>query len=449
MFDKVLIANRGEIAARIARACRALGVESAAIYSEADAHALHVAAADEAHLCGPAPVRDSYLDMERVVSIAQRCGADAIHPGYGLLSENGAFADLCRGKGIAFIGPAGDVMRVMGDKVKSRQAMQRAGVPIVPGTTERLSDEEFGSWAQRIGLPVMVKASAGGGGRGMRLVRDASKLDKAVKRARSEAVSSFGDDGVYLEKLIESPRHIEIQVLADAHGNVVHLFERECSIQRRHQKVVEEAPANAMTAKLRTALGKAAVAAARAVDYEGAGTLEFLVDASGAFYFLEMNTRVQVEHPVTELVTGVDIVQSMIRIAAGEPLALEQDDVGLRGHAIEMRVYAEDPDRNFLPSPGTLEVWREPAAEGIRVDSGVREGDVVSVYYDPLLAKLIAWGVDRGEAIARLSAALDDFEVAGIATTLPFHRRIARQAAFLEGRYDTGFIDTHMLGSRS
>jgi len=447
MFEKILIANRGEIAVRIAAACRSMGVRSAAIYSEADENALHASVADEAHPCGPPPVRESYLDMQRVVEIARACGADAVHPGYGLLSENADFADLCRAKGLVFIGPTGAAIRAMGDKLTARTTMQDAGVAIVPGTTEPLSDEEAPDWAERVGLPVMVKASAGGGGKGMRLVTEGRKLMKAIARARSEAASSFGDDTVYLEKAILEPRHIELQILADAHGSVVHLFERECSIQRRHQKVIEEAPANGMTETLRKAMGEAAVAAARAVEYTGAGTIEFLVDADGSFYFLEMNTRVQVEHPVTEMVTGIDIVQSQIRIAAGEPLDFSQDEVALRGHAIEARIYAEDPDKNFFPSPGDIEVYSEPRGEGIRVDSGVREGSVVSVYYDPLLAKLIAFGEDRVKAVSRLSDALDAFQIEGIKTSIPFHRRVVRHPVFLAGRYDTGFIDAHMSGA--
>ena len=447
MFEKILIANRGEIAVRIATACRGLGVRSAAIYSEADAGALHASVADEAHPCGPPPVSESYLDMERVVEIARACGANAVHPGYGLLSENADFADLCRAKGLVFIGPSGDAIRAMGDKITARRSMQAAGVAIVPGTTESLSDDEAERWVERIGLPVMVKASAGGGGKGMRLVREGRKLHKAIARARSEAAASFGDDSVYLEKAIEEPRHIEIQILADDSGDIVHLFERECSIQRRHQKVIEEAPANRMTETLRAAMGAAAVAAARAVDYVGAGTVEFLVDAHDSFYFLEMNTRVQVEHPVTEMVTAVDIVQSQVRIAAGEPLGYSQGDLALRGHAIEARVYAEDPDKKFFPSPGNLEVYDEPEGEGIRVDSGVREGSTVSVYYDPLVAKLIAWGSDRTAAISRLSDALDAFRIEGIKTSIPFHRRVVRHPVFLAGCYDTSFIDAHMSGS--
>ncbi len=448
MFRKVLIANRGEIAVRVIRACRELGVRSVAVHSEADARALHVREADEAHLCGPAPARESYLDGERIAEIAAGCGAEAVHPGYGFLAESPEFAEQCARRGIAFIGPSPQVIRLMGDKVESRRAMREAGVPVVPGTSERVSDEEATRQALAMGLPVMVKASAGGGGRGLRMVSEERKLPQALKRARGEALAAFGDDGLYLEKVVERPRHIEVQLLADAEGRVVHLFERECSIQRRHQKLVEEAPANHLPPALREALGEAACTAARAVGYVGAGTCEFLVDPQDRFYFLEMNTRVQVEHPVTEEITGVDIVQAMIRVAAGEPLGLEQRELAIRGHAIEARVYAEDPDRRFLPSPGTLERFRAPSGPGIRLDSGVVEGDVVSVHYDALLAKLIAWGETRREAIERLEGALAAFDVEGIKTSIVFHRRLVRHPLFLEGRYDTGFIEAHMAPAK-
>jgi acetyl-CoA carboxylase biotin carboxylase subunit len=444
MFRKVLIANRGEIAVRVIRACHELGVEAVAIYSDVDRDSLHVRFADEAYPVGPPPARDSYLVMERVVEIAKRSGAEAIHPGYGFLAENGAFADRCEQAGLVFIGPSGDVMRSMGDKVTARQTMERAGVPIVPGTTERLSDDEAESWVHKIGLPVMVKASAGGGGKGMRLVREESEIRQALERARGEAKASFGDDGLYIEKFVEEPRHIEIQILADSHGNVVHLFERECSIQRRHQKVIEEAPANRMTPSLRAQMGEAAVAAARAVDYRGAGTVEFLVNPQGEFYFLEMNTRVQVEHAITEEITGVDIVKAMIRVAAGEPLGFDQDSLSIHGHAIEARIYAEDPENGFVPSPGEILVYRPPGGVGIRVDSGVYQGARVTVHYDPMVAKLVARGADRAEAIDRMRRALSEFVVKGIKTSIPFHQKVMLHPGFLEGRYDTGFIDAHL-----
>jgi len=446
MFSKVLIANRGEIAVRVIRACRELGVASVAIYSEADRQAMHVRRADEAFECGPAPALESYLAAERVVELAGRAGADAIHPGYGFLSENGDFADLCAQRGIAFIGPSGDVIRAMGDKLSARAILEQAGVAVVPGTREPLVDADAVAAARTLGFPVMVKASAGGGGRGLRLAADESALLKALPRARSEAQRAFGDDTLYLEKALERPRHIEVQVLADRAGRAVHLFERECSIQRRHQKLVEEAPALGLDPATRAALGEAALAATRAIGYAGAGTCEFLLDASGAFYFLEMNTRIQVEHPITEEITGVDLVQAMIRIAAGEPLPLDPAALAIRGHAIELRIYAEDPEKGFLPAPGQVAELRPPGGPGIRLDAGVEAGDAVSIHYDPLLAKLIAWGADRPEAIERLERALAELRIEGLRTTLPFHRWLVRHAAFRAGEIDTGFVDAHWPG---
>jgi len=448
MFEKILIANRGEIAVRVIRACRELGVRTVAIYSDVDRDALHVRFADEAYHCGAPPSAQSYLRMDRILEIAKQCGADAIHPGYGFLSERGAFPDLCEKEGVVFIGPRGDVMRQMGDKVTARQTMEKAGVPIVPGTTERLTDEAAERWVRDVGPPVMIKAAAGGGGKGMRLVRDVAEIRQALARARSEAKASFGDDSLYVEKFVEQPRHIEIQILADHHGNVVHLFERECSIQRRHQKVIEEAPGNGISDDLRAKMGEAAVAAARAVGYVGAGTCEFLVDASNHFYFLEMNTRVQVEHAITEAITGVDIVKTMIQIAAGEPMPFRQEELAITGHAIEARIYAEDPDRGFAPSPGEISVYRPPDGIGIRVDGGVYTGATVTVNYDPMVAKLIAWGRDRPEAIDRLRRALEEFVVKGIKTSIPFHLRVLRHPTFLGGGYDTGFIEQHMDGGK-
>ena len=448
MFRKILIANRGEIAVRVIRACREMGIPTVAIYSDVDRGALHVRFADEAYPCGPPPARESYLVAERVLEIAKACGADGIHPGYGFLAENGDFADQCAAEGITFIGPPGDVMRKMGDKVTARQTMEKAGVPIVPGTTQTLSDEEATAFAKEIGLPVMVKASAGGGGKGLRLVREEKDLGQALARARSEAQASFGDDSLYVEKFVEKPRHIEIQVLADTHGNTIHLGERECSIQRRHQKVIEEAPGNGITPELRERMGKAAIAAAEAVGYLGAGTCEFLVNQNDEFYFLEMNTRVQVEHAITEAITGIDIVKAMIRAAASEELGVRQEDVKITGHAIEARIYAEDPDKDFVPSPGDVIVYRPADGIGIRVDSGVYQGDTVTVHYDPMVAKLIAWGVDRQEAIDRLKRALSEYAVKGIKTSIPFHQKVMRHPIFLKGRYDTGFIDEHMDGGK-
>jgi len=444
MFRKILIANRGEIAVRIARACRELGVPSVAVYSEADAEALHVRAADEAWPCGPARATESYLDGAKLVAIARQAGADAIHPGYGFLSENAGFAEAIRDAGLVLIGPTPEVIRTMGLKIASRERMIAAGVPIVPGGDEIHDLEGARRTAAAMGYPVLVKASAGGGGRGMRRVDDEAGLAAAIERAASEAKTAFGNGSIYLEKCLEGPRHIEIQIMADAHGGVVHLGERECSIQRRHQKLVEEAPAFGMTAGLRAAMGEAAVRAARAVDYVGAGTVEFLVDAKGDFYFLEMNTRIQVEHPVTETVTGIDLVTTQIRVAAGEPLGFDQDDVRLAGHAIEARIYAEDPDKGFVPSPGPIVDWIAPAGPGVRLDAGFEGGQTVTPHYDPMIAKLIVQGRDRAEALARLERALDDYWIAGIRTGLPFLRRLARHPAFRHGAYDTGFIETHM-----
>jgi acetyl-CoA carboxylase biotin carboxylase subunit len=441
----VLIANRGEIAVRVIRACRELGIRSVAVYSDVDRNALHVRYADEAYLCGPAPARESYLNIDKLLEIAKASGAEAVHPGYGFLAENAAFAQRCADAGIVFIGPKPDTIEQMGDKIVARKRMTEAGVPIVPGTTEKLSDAEAIAFAREVGLPVMVKATAGGGGKGMRLVHREDELERSIKRARSEAKASFGDDAIYVEKFVEEPRHIEIQILGDRHGNAIHLFERECSIQRRHQKVIEEAPANRLPPAVRKEMGAAAVAAAKAVGYEGAGTVEFLVDAKDNFYFLEMNTRVQVEHPVTEMVTNVDIVKTGIRIAAGNEIGIRQEEVGINGWAIECRIYAEDPDNNFRPSPGELVVYRPPGGPGVRNDSGVFPGATVTVYYDPMVSKLICWGRDRSEAIARMRRALREFVIKGIKTSIPFHRVVMEHPRFLEGHYDTSFIDTEIL----
>ena len=444
MFEKVLIANRGEIAVRVASACRALGIRSAAIYSEADADALHTRSADEAHLCGPARATESYLDVAGIVAIAKRAGADAVHPGYGFLSENAAFAEAVEAAGITFIGPSPEVIRTMGGKIAARERMRAAGVPVVPGSGRITTAAEARSAAQEIGYPVLVKASAGGGGRGMRRVDDAAALEAALERAGSEAEAAFGDGAIYLEKCLIGPRHIEIQIMADSHGRVVHLGERECSIQRRHQKLVEEAPAHGMSEALRREMGEAAVRAAQAVDYCGAGTCEFLVDATGAFYFLEMNTRIQVEHPVTESVTGIDLVVTQIRVASGEALPFAQSDITLQGHAIEVRIYAEDPDKGFIPSPGPILDWRAPDGPGVRLDAGFEAGQTVTPHYDPMIAKLIVSGADRSQALERLRAALSDYWIAGIRTGLPFLRRVASHPVFGKGAYDTSFIEQHM-----
>jgi acetyl-CoA carboxylase biotin carboxylase subunit len=444
MFEKILIANRGEIAVRVVRACRLLGVEAVAIYSEADRDALHVRLADEAVCCGPARPTESYLDAKAIVDIATRVGADAIHPGYGFLSENAEFAAAVTDAGITFIGPTPEVIRSMGLKIAARERMIAAGVPVVPGGEEITDAAVARKVAEEIGYPVLVKASAGGGGRGMRRVDDEGALEAALERAGSEAEAAFGDGAVYLEKCLIGPRHIEIQVMADVEGNTIHLGERECSIQRRHQKVIEEAPAYGLTPELRSAMGEAAVRAARAVDYQGAGTCEFLVDGQGDFYFLEMNTRIQVEHPVTEAVTGVDLVDLQIRMAAGERLSLSQEDVTISGHAIEVRIYAEDPDKGFIPSPGPIVGWSAPSGPGIRLDSGFEGGQIVTPHYDPMIAKLIASGRDREEALTRLGGALEEFLIAGIRTGLPFLRRVCENAVFQKGAYDTAFIENEM-----
>ena len=445
MFRKILIANRGEIAVRVIRACRTLGVRSVAIYSDADVDALHVRMADEAHPCGPARATESYLDIQRVVAIGKQCGVEAVHPGYGFLSENADFAQAVIDAGLVFIGPPPEVIRAMGGKIAARERMRAAGVPVVPGGREAITlVDEARRAAAALGYPVLVKASAGGGGRGIRRVDEEGALEAALERAASEALAAFGDDTVYLEKYLSGPRHIEIQILADQQGNTLHLGERECSIQRRHQKLVEEAPAFGMSAAMRAAMGDAAVRAAQAVGYVGAGTCEFMLDATGSFYFLEMNTRIQVEHPVTECVTGLDLVALQIRIAAGEAMPFSQSDVQLSGHAIEARIYAEDPDAGFIPSPGPILAWHAPVGAGIRLDAGFEAGLTVTPHYDAMLAKLIASGRDREEALARLAVALESFWVAGIRTGLPFLRRLVANPTFRAGAYDTGFLEVEL-----
>ncbi|MGH9969120.1 MAG: acetyl-CoA carboxylase biotin carboxylase subunit [Pyrinomonadaceae bacterium] len=447
MFRRILIANRGEIAVRVIRACRDLGIAPVAVYSEADANAVHVRMADEAVCIGPAPSSQSYLSIEKIVDAAKQTGADAIHPGYGFLAENATFARAVVAAGLKFIGPTAEAMEIMGSKTSARRTAVAAGVPVVPGTVAALNSlEEAGEQARQFGYPVMLKASAGGGGKGMRQVSSAAELQSAFDNARSEAAAAFGDPSLYLEKVIERPRHIEIQIFGDTYRNVVHLGERECSIQRRHQKVVEECPSPINDAQLRTRMGDAAVKLARAVDYVGAGTVEFLVaDATREFYFLEMNTRLQVEHPVTEFVTGIDLVREQIMVADGAPLSFKQSDIHWRGHAIECRVYAEDPENNFFPSPGTITFLQVPSGPGIRDDSGVTANSEVSIYYDPMISKLAVWGRTRGEAIDRLSRALDEYVVGGIKTTLPFFREIIRYEEFISGNLDTGFISRFNL----
>ncbi len=439
---KVLIANRGEIAVRILRGLRELGIESAVIYSDADRAGLPVLLADEAHRIGPAPSSESYLCAERIVDLAVEIGADAIHPGYGFLSENASFSRLCRDRGMTFIGPTPEAMAAMGSKIASRRLMIDAGVPVVPGGRDPLPDLEAArAAADDIGYPVMIKASAGGGGKGMRRVASPEDLAAGFRAATSEAGASFGDAAVYIEKFIEEPRHIEIQILGDQHGTVVSLGERECSLQRRHQKVLEEAPSPVVDRELRQRMGEAAVAAAKAVGYQNAGTVEFLLDKNGQFYFLEMNTRLQVEHPVTELVTGIDLVVAQVRIAEGDPLGPELARVEPRGHAIEVRIYAEDPFHNFAPSPGKIELLRWPEGPGVRNDAGVYEGAEISIYYDPMVAKLIVWGADREQAIQRLERALSELRIEGIRTTVPLFRRILRDEDFRAGRLDIAMLD--------
>ena len=441
MFNKILIANRGEIALRVIRACKELGIATVAVYSEADRDCLHVRFADEIVCIGPPRATDSYLNVPRIISAAEVTGAEAIHPGYGFLAENADFAEACESCGIKFIGPSPGVIAKMGDKAAARQAMLDAGVPVVPGSVGSIEKiEDAISVAEEIGYPVMIKASGGGGGKGMRLARDEGELEKAFVAAASEAEVSFGNRAVYIEKLIERPRHIEIQVLCDSHGNGIFLGERDCSIQRKHQKLIEEAPSPAVDSALREKLGQAAVRGCLALGYENAGTVEFLMDASGRFYFIEMNTRIQVEHSVTEMVTGIDIVKEQIRIAAGEPLSVRQDEVELRGHAIECRINAEDPDRDFAPCPGRIEALHMPGGPGIRVDSHVYAQYEIPPFYDSLLAKLVAHGPDRSVAIARILRALDEFVVEGIKTTIDFHRKAIASEAFRSGDFDTSFV---------
>jgi acetyl-CoA carboxylase biotin carboxylase subunit len=441
-FRALLVANRGEIAVRVIRACREAGIRAVAVFSEADRDALHVRVADEAHPIGPAPAGQSYLSIDRLVEVARARGCDAVHPGYGFLAENADFAAACRAAGLIFVGPPESAIRSMGDKTAARRAADACGVPTVPGAREPLgSDEEAARVARGLGYPVMLKAALGGGGKGMRLVSGPDELGAALRLARSEAASAFGDAAVYLEKAIEAPRHVEIQVLADAHGHVLHLGERECSIQRRHQKLIEEAPSPAVDARLRLEMGEAACRLLASVGYENAGTVEFLLDAAGRFYFLEVNTRLQVEHPVTELTTGIDLVQEQLRLAAGEPLGYSQDAVVPRGHAIECRISAEDPDAQFRPSPGRITAWRPPAGPWVRLDAGVYEGAEVPIYYDPLMAKLIVWGRDREEAIRRMARALAEFGVAGVRTTIPFHATVMGHPDFAAGRLSTAFVE--------
>jgi acetyl-CoA carboxylase biotin carboxylase subunit len=441
MFKRILVANRGEIAVRIIRACRELDIETVAIYSEADREALHVKYADFAYLVGPAPSLNSYLAIERILEIARRSGAEAIHPGYGFLSENPRFARRCEEEGVVFIGPSAEVIEQMGDKVKARETMEAAGLPVIPGSGVLGSEAEVTEAARRVGFPFMLKAVAGGGGKGLRMVRSPREIPSAYRAVRSEGASSFGDDRIYLEKYLDRPRHVEIQIIADRYGHVVHLYDRECSVQRRHQKIIEECPAPGLDDRARRALGRAAIRGARALRYVGAGTLEFLLDRNRNFYFLEMNTRLQVEHGVTERVVGIDLVKAQIEIAAGNRLPWRQRHISPTGHAIECRIYAEDPENDFMPFPGKIEGLRLPEGLGVRNDCGVYEGAEVPIHYDPMIAKLIVWGENRVEAILRMRRALREYQVRGIKTNLPFHQWILRHPRFMAGDFDTSFVD--------
>jgi acetyl-CoA carboxylase, biotin carboxylase subunit len=444
MFKKILVANRGEIACRIIRACREMGIVSLAIYSEADRAGLHVQMADEAVGIGPPPAAESYLNMDRIIETARAAGAEAIHPGYGFLAENAEFARRCEQAGIVFIGPNSRALELVGDKIRARQTMEKSGIPIIPGMKRVAIDlAEYAAEGKKIGYPVMIKASAGGGGKGMRIICSEEELLPGLEAGQREAKAAFGDESVYLEKYIEDPRHVEFQVLADNYGHIVHLFERECSIQRRHQKIVEETPSQALTPELRRKMGETARKVLEVSGYNNAGTVEFLLDRNRKFYFLEVNARLQVEHPVTELTTGVDLVQQQIRIAAGEKLSLRQEELAQRGHAIECRIYAEDPSHNFLPSSGKILYLREPKGPGVRHDGGIYGGWEVPIYYDPILAKLIVWAETRELACARMAAALGDYVILGIKTTIPFLKEVISHQKFRDGETTTGFIKAY------
>jgi acetyl-CoA carboxylase biotin carboxylase subunit len=446
MFKKVLIANRGEIALRVIRACRELGVQTVAVYSEADRESLHVRFADDDVCIGPPPGRESYLNIPRIIAAAEITGADAIHPGYGFLAENAEFAETCIASDIAFIGPTPEQIRVMGDKAAARKAMSAVGVPVVPGTPGPVEDvDEALTFAREIGFPVIIKAAAGGGGKGMRVARDPDDFARSFQLARSEALSAFGNGDVYVEKYLARPRHIEFQILGDKHGNVIHLGERDCSVQRRHQKLIEEAPSPAMSPELRLSMGNDAVKGAKAIDYVGAGTIEMLLDEDGSYYFMEMNTRIQVEHPVTEMLTGVDLVKEQIRVAAGERMSVRETPA-LRGHVMECRVNAEDPWRNFQPSPGRIEVFHPPGGPGVRLDTHVYTGYRVPPFYDSLLAKVIVQGRDRQECIRRMQISLETFIIEGVTTTVPFLARVMQNPRFMAGEVDTKFLEREIEG---
>ena len=444
VLKRVLIANRGEIALRVLRGCREMGIETVMVYSDADRDSLPVRLADAAFPIGPPPAAASYLNIDAILAAARRSGADAVHPGYGFLAENPAFAEACEREGLVFIGPPAGAMRLLGDKVEARRAMEKQGVPIIPGLTDRSDDAAIRAFGQRAGYPIILKAAAGGGGKGMRIVRDGAGVESALRGARSEARASFGDDGVYAEKYLEKVRHIEIQVLADAHGNAVHLGERECSLQRRHQKLIEEAPSIAVSPALRRSMGDLALQVVQASGYRNAGTVEFLVDEQENPYFMEVNARLQVEHPVTEAVTGCDLLRAQLEIARGDRLTLRQDRLSPRGWAIECRIVAEDPANHFQPSPGRIEAVRFPSGPGVRVDTAIQPGDEVSLHYDPLIAKLITWGRDRDHAIIRMQRALREFQIVGIRTSIPFHREMMASADFRSGAIDIGYVDREL-----
>jgi len=447
-IKKLLVANRGEIALRIMRTCREMGIKTVAIYSRPDETAPHVLFADESVFVGEAASSESYLVMDNVINAAKETGADAIHPGYGFLSENSKFARRCENEGIIFVGPKAKSIELMGDKTAARDLMNQAGVPCPPGTKDAMDDpEEALKVAKDVGFPVLVKAAAGGGGKGMRIVHSEKEFESSVKAAKSEAKNAFGDDRVYVEKYLEEPRHVEFQIMADSYGNYLHLYDRECSIQRRHQKVVEEAPCSALTDSMRKEMSEAAIAAAKACDYIGAGTIEFLIDKHQKFYFLEMNTRLQVEHPVTELITGTDLVELQIIVAEGKELPLKQDDIKMNGHAIECRVYAENPEENFMPSTGLLKRHRVPTGPGVRVDAGVEEGQMVTINYDPMISKLSVFGNDRHKAIQKMLRALSEYEISGCKTTIPFCEYVLNHDSFVSGKYDTHFVQDHFKPS--
>lgn len=444
MIKKILVANRGEIAVRVIRSSKEMGISTVAVFSEADRKSMHVRYADEAYYIGPAPSAESYLNTEKIIEVAKQSGADAIHPGYGFLSENAAFSERCKKEGIIFIGPSAHAISSMGDKITARHTMIEAGVPVVPGTEAKVeNDKEIFNIAEKVGLPLMLKASSGGGGKGMRKVEDRNQLVDAFRAAQSEAREAFGDDTVYVEKYIESPHHIEFQVLADHHGNVIHLFERECSVQRRHQKIVEETPSPLLSDDVRRKMGETAVRVAKAVDYVGAGTVEFIVNEEQEFYFLEMNTRLQVEHPITELVVGVDLVKQQIHIANGEPLELKQENLQQNGHAIECRVYAEDAANNFMPSPGEIKYISEPMGPGVRTDGYIHEGYTIPIYYDPMISKLVVWAEDRNTAIGRMLRALGEYKITGVKHNIKFLEHIMENPDFVAGNYNTHFIPMH------